>query len=57
MSDVNELAQRIDAALSGVKEKAQQQTQQRLQEFQQRQALLKEYERPRRRSSRSPSRG
>jgi hypothetical protein len=44
MSDVNELAKRIDAALSGVKAKAQQQTQQRLQEFQQRQSLLKEYE-------------
>jgi YHS domain-containing protein len=44
MSDVNELAQRIDAALFGVKEKAQQQTQQRLQEYQQRQELLKEYD-------------
>src|SRR3954453_10588830 len=44
MNDVNELAKRIDAALSGVKDKAQQQTQQRLQEFQQRQELLKEYE-------------
>ena len=43
MSDVNELAKRIDAALSGVKEKAQQQTQQRLQEYQQRQELLKEW--------------
>jgi len=44
MSDVNELARRIDAALAGVKDKAQQQTQQRLQEHQERQGLLKEYE-------------
>jgi YHS domain-containing protein len=44
MTDVSELAKRIDAALSGVKEKAQQQMQQRLQEHQDRQALLKEYE-------------
>lgn len=44
MGDVSELAKRIDAALSGVKEKAQHQMQQRLQEHQDRQAMLKEYE-------------
>ena len=44
MSDVNELARRIDEAFSAVKQKAQQQTQQRLQEVQDRQARLKEYE-------------
>jgi hypothetical protein len=44
MSDVNELVRRIDASLAGVKEKAQQQVQQRLQEHQDRQGLLKEYE-------------
>lgn len=44
MSDVNELARRIDEALAGVKGKAQQQAQQRLQEFQARQELLEEYE-------------
>lgn len=44
MSDVNELARRIDEAFTSIKEKAQQQMQQRLQEFQGRQALLKEYE-------------
>lgn len=44
MTDVNELARRIDAALSGVKQKAQLQVQQRLQEHQDRQTLLKEYE-------------
>ena len=44
MSDVSELARRIDAALAAVKEKAQQQVQQRLQEHQERQGLLKEYE-------------
>jgi hypothetical protein len=44
MSDVSELARRIDAALSAVKDTAQQQTKERLQEFQQRQELVKEYE-------------
>lgn len=44
MTDVTELARRIDAALTGVKQKAQQQMQQRLQEHQERQGLLKEYE-------------
>jgi len=44
MSDVSELARRIDGALAAVKDKAQQQTQQRLQEHQERQGLLKEYE-------------
>jgi YHS domain-containing protein len=44
MSDVIELSRRIDAALSGVKDKAKHQAQQRLEEFQQRQLLLKEYE-------------
>ena len=44
MSDVSELVRRIDASLAGVKEKAQQQMQQRLQEHQDRQGLLKEYE-------------
>jgi len=44
MSDVSELARKIDGALAAVKDKAQQQTQQRLQEYQERQGLLKEYE-------------
>jgi YHS domain-containing protein len=44
MSDISQLVQRIDGALASVKDKAQQQTQQRLQEFQDRQGLLKEYE-------------
>jgi len=44
MSDVSELARRIDGAFSAVKDKARQQTQQRLQEVQERQSLLKEYE-------------
>jgi YHS domain-containing protein len=44
MSDVSDLTQRIDAALSAVKQKAQQQVQERLGEHQDRQALLKEYE-------------
>jgi hypothetical protein len=44
MSDVTELARRIDAAFSGVKDKAKQQMQQRLKEFEQRQMLLKAYE-------------
>jgi len=44
MGDVNELARRIDAAISGVKDKAQEQMRQRLQEFQARQGQLKEYE-------------
>ena len=44
MSDVSELAKRIDAAFSGVKAKASELMQQRLQEHQDRQALLKEYE-------------
>ena len=57
MSDVSDLARRIDGAFAAVKEKAQQQIQQRLQEFQDRQGQLKEYEKAQRRSSRSPSRG
>jgi YHS domain-containing protein len=44
MSDVSELARRIDGAFSAVKDKAQQQMQVRLGEFQDRQAQLKEYE-------------
>jgi YHS domain-containing protein len=44
MSNVSDLEQRIDKAFSAVKDKAQQQMQDRLQEFQARQALLKEYE-------------
>ena len=44
MSDVSDLTRRIDAALAAVKDKAQQQTQERLQEFQERQKLLAEYE-------------
>ncbi|HEX3147271.1 MAG TPA: hypothetical protein VHR66_04265 [Gemmataceae bacterium] len=44
MSDVIELGQRIDAALSAVKDKAKQQTQERIQEVEQRQMLLAEYE-------------
>jgi hypothetical protein len=44
MSDVSELARRIDGALAAVKDKAQQQAQERLQEYQERQGLLKEYE-------------
>jgi hypothetical protein len=44
MSDVSELSRRIDAALAAVKDKAQQQAQERLQEYQERQALLKAYE-------------
>jgi hypothetical protein len=44
MSDVSELAGRIDAALSAVKDKAQKQTQERLQEVEERQKLLAEYE-------------
>ncbi|MBO0697172.1 MAG: hypothetical protein J2P46_02145 [Zavarzinella sp.] len=44
MTEVSELAKRIDAALSGVNEKARQQAQQRLREYQGRQELLKEYE-------------
>ena len=44
MSDVSELARRIDGAFSAVKEKAKDQMQQRLQEFQDRQGQLKEYE-------------
>jgi hypothetical protein len=44
MSDVSELTRRIDGALAAVKDKAKQQTQQRLQEFQDRQGMLKEYE-------------
>jgi hypothetical protein len=44
MSDVSELVRRIDTALSGIKEKAQDQMQQRLKEFQDRQVMLKEYE-------------
>jgi len=44
MSSVSDLEQRIDKAFSAVKDKAQQQMQERLQEFQARQALLTEYE-------------
>jgi YHS domain-containing protein len=44
MSDVNELAKRIEGAFSAVKDKAQEQMRQRLQEFQARQGQLKEYE-------------
>ena len=44
MSDVSELARRIDGALAAVKDKAQHQAQERLQEYQERQGLLKEYE-------------
>jgi YHS domain-containing protein len=44
MSDVNDLIARIDGALSSVKDKAKQQQQQELQAFQDRQKLLKEYE-------------
>jgi YHS domain-containing protein len=44
MSSVSELEQRIDKAFSALKDKAQQQMQERLQEFQARQALLKDYE-------------
>ncbi len=44
MSDVSELSRRIDGALAAVKDKAQQQAQDRLQEYQERQGLLKEYE-------------
>jgi YHS domain-containing protein len=44
MSDVNDLMARIDGAFSAVKEKAKQQQQQELQAFQDRQKLLKEYE-------------
>jgi YHS domain-containing protein len=44
MTDVSELARRIDGAFSAVKDKAQQQMRQRLQEFQDRQGQLKEYE-------------
>jgi YHS domain-containing protein len=44
MSDVSELARRIDAALTGVKDKAKTQMQQRLKEYEQRQLLLKDYE-------------
>jgi len=44
MSSVSELEQRIDKAFSALKDKAQQQVQERLQEFQARQELLKDYE-------------
>jgi YHS domain-containing protein len=44
MSSVSELEQRIDKAFSALKDKAQQQMQERLQDFQARQALLKDYE-------------
>jgi YHS domain-containing protein len=44
MSDVSELTRRIDGALAAVKDKAQHQTQERLQEYQERQGLLKQYE-------------
>src|SRR5262245_2189047 len=44
MSSVSDLEQRIEKAFSAVKDKAQQQMQERLQEFQTRQALLKDYE-------------
>jgi YHS domain-containing protein len=44
MTDVTELARRIEGALSAVKDKAKQQMHERLHEFQDRQSLLKEYE-------------
>jgi YHS domain-containing protein len=44
MSDVNELAKRIEGAFAAVKDKAQQQVQERLGDFQSRQALLRDYE-------------
>lgn len=44
MSDVSELTRRIDAAIGAVKDKARQQTQQRVEEVEQRQLLLAEYD-------------
>jgi hypothetical protein len=44
MSDVNDLMARIDGAFAAVKDKAKQQQQQELKAFQDRQTLLKEYE-------------
>ena len=44
MSDVNELMTRIDGAFAAIKDKAKQQQQQVLQEHQERQKLLKDYE-------------
>jgi YHS domain-containing protein len=44
MSDINDLMARIDGAFAAVKDKAKQQQQQELQAFQDRQKLLKEYE-------------
>jgi YHS domain-containing protein len=44
MTDVSELSRRIDGALSAVKDKAQHQMRERLQDYQGRQAMLKEYE-------------
>jgi YHS domain-containing protein len=44
MTDVSELARRIDAAISAVEDKAQQQMRARLQEFQTRQGQITEYE-------------
>jgi hypothetical protein len=44
MSDTNELARRIDAALAAVKDKAKKQTAERIEEIEQRQMLLAEYE-------------
>ena len=42
MSSVDQLVARIDGAFSAIKDKAKSQQQEQLQEFQQRQALLKE---------------
>ena len=44
MSDVNDLVARIDGAFAAVKDKIKQEQQQQLQAHQERQALLKEYE-------------
>ncbi|MCI0704673.1 MAG: hypothetical protein L0241_26760 [Planctomycetia bacterium] len=44
MSDVNELVARIDGAITAVKAKAKQQQETELKHFQERHALLKEYE-------------
>ena len=44
MSDVHDLAKRIDQVLATVKDKTKQEQQSRLQEFSERQKLLKEYE-------------
>lgn len=44
MSDINDLAARIDGAIAAVKDKIKRDQQQQLQEFQERQKLLTEYE-------------